>query len=569
MKKVIMLLTTLVILLSFSGCASIDYTLILDQDDAVTLEATFLFDDEIYQRLSSEEIEVYRQQLRYFGFDVSYTKVGTDEGVVASIDLESLEQLVQTQAQILPITSLSYGNKQSTFFERYAVDIEIDMTDFVSSIVFLDDIEPTQTPTTTTTEDGEETVDTGISYTYDEIVEIQHEFALRMLLESISASDIDMSLTVQMPQEIISETGVLSEDSTSVTYDVNSAGKTVIHFETTTLRWMPILIVGSIACLFLLLFFKMFFSFLRGRRLVCMQCGHKNDYRWSVCHECGGKLSARRSRACHTQKVICIFSAIIIGFLLVMVQMSRAEATEGSVSMHNVSITDTDLVSVINALIDTQRVVDPSELTSTSDTDTTVDDTADTDDTVDESDTTDDTQTEDSDTSDTDDTEIEDEVVEVVELTSVEKVNILVSVASQQRDALYQYETDDYWDARTYLGSAYDSPESMAGLYQEDDEAINKVFNTYVSAGIIDEDGNVLSLLMGYKPSTQTSPISESDAITNVENYLDNMGLLIPANLEISESDSDTYTVYCYDDGNSNQSWYQVDKYTGQILIVD
>ncbi len=556
MKKiytvVAMMLTTLLL---FSGCASVHYDLDIQQDQSVQVDATLLMDTTVYALLDELGVEPYRQQLRASGFETEYISEEGKEGFTASITLNNLEALTKSPTQILPIESLSYGSSSFLFGERFSMVAQLDMTDFVSSLQLL--------PIETTPVEGEESDDTESEEeedeepTAEELAEEQLKQAIQAQFQTLSASDLSMTVTITMPQAMVTEddnvietplvdgeVSTAASQGRSVTWQISSAGPDEIRFE--TVRWNVLMIVlfALLTLLPLVGALVLYVRYRQGRQLTCRACGTKNFYKRPYCRSCNNKIPLGRRRVVHNRMLLSVVSAVVglvlggfVGVSIMTMQLSVVETNHTGVS-------DADLVSLINQIAQSQQVVDPNGQATPEQT------------------TSEETSSETSEPT-------ESAASQITELTVQEKVDILIAVATEQEEALAQYDSDDYWDARTYLGDAFQPVTVMQALFTADEEEVDTIFNNYVIAGIIDQTGTVQSLLKGYRPSTQSEAISEQEAIQNAESYLNNLAVYVPANVEISESDDTTYTVHFYDgnaDDPTNEIFHRVDKFTGQVL---
>lgn len=564
MKKFGAVVAMLVMVLwLFCGCAKVDYKIDIQNDDKVHLEASLLMDSDLYSVFSQTKLEIYRQQLKSSGFTVSYHSAENQEGLLATIDLNSVEALNQSPTNILPIQSMSYGHKELLFFQRHSIYLAMDMSGFVSSLKLISDessstaesSEPAQEQDENT--DGEE--DTASSeLTSSEADAKAKETAVQDKLKALSPNDLAMTVTITLPQKVNAEGATLSNTGNTATWKIDVNGPNTIRLESTQVKWIPLVLTLFLTSVLAILSLVMFFQYRKGRNTVCKSCRSKNYYKRATCRRCGAKLPLRPRKVVHNQRLLSLITAIFAGVLLLFILIGAVYTGFGKVATQEIKSGEVKLTDLINQISAANQVVDPTAPMSV----TASEPVSSPESSMAESSAGESGQ-ESSDEDESSTTSKEEG------MTQEKKIEILVAVSKQQEEALAKYSTDDYWDARTYLGDAFETAQVMQGLYQSDADLVDQMYDTYVQAGIIDQNGNILSLLMGYKPSAQAEPISENQAIKNVKNYLESKSYTVPENSEISDSDDTTYTVHFFNGTESNlsdESWYQVHKFTGEIL---
>lgn len=572
MKKMSILVIAMAMILSvLCSCANVEYRIDIQKDNKIHMEASLLVDGELYKQLDQTKMEVYRQQLKSSGFTVSYHTQEAQEGLLATIDLDSLEELTQNSTNIIPLQTISYGNSGLFFFTKQAIQLNVDMSNFVPSLKLVPEATTSEPETSETEEDQEaendaESETESSELTEEEVEKLANEKAVQEKLKNLSSEDLQMKLTITMPQKTTAEGAEISNQDRSVTWNIQTNGMNELRLETTQIDWLALILSLVLLALFATLGLVMLVQYRKGRQQPCKTCGSKNFYKRAVCRRCGNKFPLQRRKVVHNQFLLCLTAVFLAGTLGLFLLIGAGYAALSTVPMTEMKGNHVQLVDLINQIAVTNQIVDPNQISAIpaaaeSQPESSTSETASEDSREEES-------TEEGSTEEKNSSE-EETSSGSTEMTAKQKIEILVEVAKKQEEALAKYSTDDYWDARSYLGEAFETAQVMQGLYQSDETIIDEMYEQYVQAGIIDRDGNILSLLMGYKPSAQKEPISENQAVKNAKKYLESMSFEVPENAEISDQDDATYTVHFYNGTESEpstESWYQVDKYTGEVL---
>ena len=136
MKRFAALLMTLCMgLFVMTSCAEVNYQMTVNKNDSVNLEATLSLDNESYEDFGSFYLQAFISALEKDGFTVTQEEKNGKHEICASLLIDDVNQLSESNfMDVLPVTSYDYGVNRSLFYNKYALDLNLDMTNFVSDL---------------------------------------------------------------------------------------------------------------------------------------------------------------------------------------------------------------------------------------------------------------------------------------------------------------------------------------------------------------------------------------------------------------------------------------------------
>lgn len=351
-----------------TGCAAdVEYQMTINKNNSVMLEATLTLDDDSYDAFGSLYMQSFISTLRRDGYTVTESEDNGSHEIVASITVDDLQKMTESAyADVLPVSGFAYGAKKSLFYNKYALDMTLDMTDFFDELDLRSSVEQAiqdEEDAKADQTDGDATSDDAASDPTDSTGDLSdspdtdtageeptEEERLLEMLDGISAKDVTMKMTVTMPAKITKDNSTEAKASSrSAVWVLSTSGSNTIHAEMVSANAFSIFLFVLLLLLALAFAGMMFLQFKKYQVRKCPACKMTNRYTRLRCRSCGKSFSKKYRQVVESKRRAGLLGLLAAILLLLILIIGSALGKAGTVKTEPIP-NNTSLAQLINGV---------------------------------------------------------------------------------------------------------------------------------------------------------------------------------------------------------------------------